>query len=240
MLSTLPERRACCLMALLLVPVVALGETQDSGNVPPVVDGAAPVSSQPNVTPIPVGRIVPAGAATAGSAGPAGQSVVPQPALDTARLQPLAQAYSDPLSPLYGYGQPGYSQPMDPLYGQMQDPAYGQGTGFGFGAMDPGYGQLMDPLYGQYPDPGYAQSFDYGYAPRGAGSYDQGQYPYAENTGGYPPRYPSVGVPQTYGSSQMSGYNSMDSYHLQMLERLDAMVNRLERIEQLLRESHRQ
>ena len=86
--------------------------------------------------------------------------------------------------------------------------------------MDPGYGQMMDPGYGQMMDPGYGQMM--------APGYGQGMTP------GYPAGAAIQG--QRYGATAQM----MQGQHQQrMIERLDAIVNRLERIEQVLREQGR-
>jgi hypothetical protein len=94
--------------------------------------------------------------------------------------------------------------------------------------MDPGYGQMMDPGYGQMMDPGYGQMMDPGYGQMMTPGYGQGMTP------GFP------GGTAIQGQRYVSPAPMLQRQHQQrMIERLDAIVNRLERIEQVLREEGR-
>lgn len=157
--------------------------------------------------------------------------------------------------PVYGRGQEmdpgsnqtpeGFGYPMDPGYESAWDPAYGQ--------MDQ-YGQMLDPGYAQGFGP--ATALPYG-QPYGS---QAGQMPYGY--GGQammPGRMYQQGVPQgvfvpdvdpgfyggmpsagsSYGAGFPGGYPpgmfaSQGDLSIQMLERLDAIVESLGRIEKLL------
>jgi len=160
-------------------------------------------------------------------AGAVGAAMIPPAGAPTAPAR-WDQTISPPPAPDQTMG-PGYGQMMDPGYGQMMDPGYGQMMDPGYGQMmDPGYGQMMDPGYGQMMDPGYGQMMTPGYGQIMTPGYGQGMTP------GYPTGAAIQGQRYVALAQMMQGQHQQ-----RMIERLDAIVNRLERIEQVLREQGR-
>ena len=138
-----------------------------------------------------------------------------------------------------GQGQmmpPAYGQMMEPGYPQMAEPAYGQG-------MMPGYGQPMAPEYGQMP---YGSPYDqmpYGYGGQqmSPGMLSQQGMPQGSTYPAMPNPYKDMQPPmgQGAGPGMYSGYHAArmaerDEFHRVMLEKLDAIAARLDRIEKAL------
>ena len=153
-----------------------------------------------------------------------------------------------------GVMAPPYGQMMDPGYGQMAEPSYGQAVMPGYGqGMMPGYGQMADPsYYGQGMIPGYGQPMaqEYGQMPYGYGG--QQMAPGMMSQQGMPQagQYPGMANPykdaqrpmgQGMGPEMYTGYRAArmaerDAFHQSMLEKLDVIADRLDRIEKALQE----
>ena len=153
-----------------------------------------------------------------------------------------------------GVMAPPYGQMMDPGYGQMAEPSYGQAVMPGYGqGMMPGYGQMADPsYYGQGMMPGYGQPMaqEYGQMPYGYGG--QQMAPGMMSQQGMPQagQYPGMANPykdaqrpmgQGMGPEMYTGYRAArmaerDAFHQSMLEKLDVIADRLDRIEKALQE----
>lgn len=143
------------------------------------------------------------------------------------------------MDPGYGQMMPrSYGQMMDPGYSEMPEPAYGQG-------MMPGYGQPMTPEYGQMPYGSPYEQMPYGYGAQQMmpgmlsqqGMPQGGQYPAIANP--YKEMQPPMG--QGMAPGMHSGYRAArmaerEDFHRVMLEKLDAIAERLDRIENALQE----
>lgn len=157
------------------------------------------------------------------AAEPALQSM-PQPP----DLTPAAGAYRPtapeaaelpPLAPAYGY---------DP----MTDPGHGWAAEEDSLRGAQGYGAYpAAPAYGGEPDYGYDAGY-YGYPPA-----DSMRYPGMPAQGGYRQDMGRGGYPDPYAQSAARAPHV--DYHYEMVKRLDAVIDRLERIERTLQSQGR-
>lgn len=116
---------------------------------------------------------------------------------------------------------------VNPGYGQMMDPGYGA-------AMTPGYGPAMTPEYGQMP-------YGYGGEQMAPGMmmpqmmHQAGQYPEMVDPYGGMQRPAMPGMGRGLRAGQASGMPQREAFHRSIEAKLDEILGRLERIEQMLK-----